>query len=96
MAQTTTMENAQKHILRVERFSVHIRHPGGRDVNDNRGGVPRYAWKNAAPDDITVEKWKSSRFRPQYPNFEVDVLTADRKPARGNMKLSSVRRLYTD
>ena len=98
MAQTTTVENTQKRIFRVEGFWVHIRHPGpdGRDVNDNRRGIPHYVWKNAAPDDFTVAKWKSSRFHSKYTNFEVDVLTGDGKPASGNMKLGNVRRSYTD
>ena len=95
MAQTTTVGNVQKHILRVERFSVHFLHPGGRDVNDNRGGVPRYGSKNAAPDNLTEEKWKSSRFLPNYSNFKVHVLFGNGSPALGHVKLSTVRSSYT-
>jgi hypothetical protein len=96
MAQTTTVENAQKQIFRVEGFRAHIRHPGpgGRDVNDNRTGVPRYGSKKASADNVTVTKWKLSRFLAKYSGFQVDVLMGNGTAARGNTRLSTVRRSY--
>jgi hypothetical protein len=94
MPQTTTVENAQKHIKRVEGFRVHILHPYGRDVNENRAGIPRYGSKNAAPDKFTVTKWKSSRFCPKYSGFKVDVLMRNGGVAKGNTRLGTVRRSY--
>ena len=96
MAQITNVKNAERKIFRVEHFWVNIRHPGGRDVRSDRGKYPQYDFERAAADHITVETWKSSRFRAKYPGFEVDVLTGNGRPARGNAKLVAIRRSYRD
>jgi hypothetical protein len=96
MAHITNVKNAERKIFRVEHFWVNIRHPNGRDVRSDRGQFPQYDFRVAAADHITVESWKASRFRPKYPGFEVEVLTGNGKPARGNVRLLAIRRSYRD
>ena len=48
----------------------------------------------AAENDITVESWKTLRFRPSFPGFEVDVVDARGNSVQGNTKLDTVRATY--
>jgi hypothetical protein len=56
--------------------------------------MPPYSYHRAADNDITVENWKATRFRPSYPGFEVDVVDARGNSVQGNTKLGTVRDTY--
>ena len=90
----STVANVERKIIRVEGFRVRILHLRGVDVRGDRTGLPQYAYPRAAENDITVETWKATRFRPSYPGFEVDVLDRRGNSVKGNMKLHTVRETY--
>ena len=92
-----TINRVENQIANVERFSV-VFTQFGRDIRGDREGITGYAgrFEKGAPGRMTVEGWKARRFRPLYPGFEAEVLLADGTPARGNMRLSSVRNSYED
>jgi hypothetical protein len=56
----------------------------------------RYKFEKMAPNDNTVEVWKTNRFRKLYPRFDVQVLYANNEVAPGNTKLGTVRDSYLD
>jgi hypothetical protein len=90
----STVANVERKIRRVEGFRVHILHLRGADVRGDRAGLPQYSYHRAADSDFTVEQWKSTRFRPSFPGFEVNVVDRRGRPVQGNMKLATVRETY--
>ncbi len=90
----TKVKNVEKRIWDLEGFSVRILHLGGRDVRDDRSGLPQYPYLHPAEDEMTVETWKEARFRRAYPGFEVEVLDAYGHSAHGNAQLGTVRASY--
>ena len=88
------VKNVEKRIWDVVGFAVRILHPDGTDVRGDRMGLPQYSYQRAAENDITVETWKATRFRPSYPGFEVDVVAGDGTSVQGNTKLRTVRESY--
>ena len=90
----STIANVERKIRRVEGFDVRILHLGGADVRGDRTGLPQYPLRHAAAEEITVEHWKETRFRPSFPGFEVDVLNGRGRSMQGNTKLSTVRASY--
>jgi hypothetical protein len=90
----STTANVERKIRRVEGFKVRILHLRGADVRGDRAGMPQYSYQHAADNDITVEHWKETRFRPSFPGFEVDVRDSRGRSVQGNMKLSTVRASY--
>ena len=88
------VKNVEKRIRDVEGFAVRILHPDGTDVRGDRMGLPQYSYQRAAENDITVETWKATRFRPSYPGFEVDVVDGGGTSVQGNTKLRTVRESY--
>ncbi len=90
----STIANVERKVRRIEGFKVRILHLHGADVRGDRAGMPQYPFRHAAADDITVEHWKETRFRPAFPGFEVGVLDGRRRSVQGNTKLSTVRASY--
>lgn len=90
----STVANVERKIRRVEGFRVRILHLHGADVRGDRMGLPQYGYHRAAENVMTVENWKSTRFRLSYPGFEVDVVDRRGNSVKGNMKLSTVRKTY--
>jgi hypothetical protein len=90
----STVANVERRIRRVEGFAVRVLHLRGADVRGDRRGMPPYSYHRAADNDITVENWKATRFRPSYPGFEVDVVDARGNSVQGNTKLGTVRESY--
>ena len=88
------VKNVEKRIWDLEEFAVQILHLGGRDVRGDRTGLPQYPYKIRASDDMTVEHWKTIRFRRVYPGFEVVVLDGDGRTVHGNTKLETLRSSY--
>jgi hypothetical protein len=90
----SSVANIERRIRRIEGFGIRVLHLRGSDVRGDRGGMPQYAYHRAADNDITVETWKATRFRPSYPGFEVDVVDARGNSVQGNTKLGTVRETY--
>lgn len=90
----STVANVERKIRRVEGFRVRMLHLRGVDVRGDRTGLPQYSYHRAAENEITVENWKATRFRPSYPGFEVDVLDRRGNSMQGNTKLNTVRKSY--
>ena len=90
------VKNVEKRIWDVEGFAVRILHLGGADVRGDRMGLPQYTYQRAAPNDITVATWKTTRFQPSYPGFDVDVMDGNGESVQGNTKLSTVRASYEE
>lgn len=90
----STVANVERKIRRVEGFRVRMLHLRGADVRGDRMGLPQYGYHRAAENDITVESWKATRFRPSYPGFEVEVLDRRGNSVQGNTKLNTVREMY--
>jgi hypothetical protein len=93
-----TVKNVQRQIRRREGFDVRFLHEGpgptvGRDVRDDRDGIPGYSYARASPD-CTVAVWIDRRFKASFPGFEVQVLWADGKVADHRTLLSSIRATY--
>jgi len=89
------IKNIEKRIWDVEGFDVRILTSDGRDVRGDLSGVPQYyTYEKAAKNDMTVESWKATRFRPTYPGFDVDVLDGNGESVQGNTKLGTVRDSY--
>ena len=90
----STVANVERKIRRIEGFRVRILHLQGADVRGDRMGMPQYSYHRAAENDITVENWKATRFRPSYPGFEVVVVDRRGNKVKGNTKLNTVRETY--
>lgn len=90
----SAVANVERKIKRIEGFRVRILHLSGKDVRGDRAGLPQYVYHRAAENDITVETWKTTRFRPSYPGFGVDVMDARGNSVQGNTKLGTVRDSY--
>jgi len=90
----STVANIERRIKRIEGFAVRVLHLHGADVRGDRKGMPQYSYHRAADNDITVESWKATRFRPSYPGFEVNVVDSRGHSVQGNTKLGTVRETY--
>lgn len=86
--------SVEKRIWDVEGFAVRILHLDGRDVRGDRMGLPQYPFQMPAKNDVSVEKWKETRFRQAYPGFRVDVVDCDGTSAHGNTRLGTLRDTY--
>ena len=94
-----TVRNVQRHIRRVEGFDVHFVYEGpgptsGRDVRDDRSGIPTYPYVRAAADKLTVGAWIDARFKAMFAGFDVVVLDATGHAVNTRTKLSTVRATY--
>ncbi len=88
-------KNVEKRIWDIEEFAVTIRHGNGNDMRGDRTGVPMYPYSRASKD-MTVSAWRETRFAPNYPGLEVDVLDGTNASVPGNTLLSTVRASYED
>ncbi|MCJ7575480.1 MAG: hypothetical protein MUO80_02200 [Dehalococcoidia bacterium] len=87
-------KTVNRQIWRCEGFEVKIKHDG-RVIKSNCS-LPVYTYKNALKNVKSVAQWKIDRFSRCYPGYEVDVLDAKGKVARGKTKLGTVRDTYLE
>lgn len=87
-------KTVNRQIKKCEGFDVKIKR-GGRLVNRNLS-LPGYRYMIALKNTKSVAEWKSERFFKCYPGYEVVVLDAKGKAARGNTKLGTVRDTYLE
>lgn len=90
------VKRVEKQIWDIEQFAVRICHLDGRDVRDDKQGLPTYDYERCAKDTMTVAYWKETRFASKYPGFEVEVLDGDGYVANGNTLLSTLRDSYME
>ena len=86
---TSTIE---VEIFQIEGFDV-------RFVGGDPGSGPYvdpYPYERAANSTWTVKKWRTSRWGPTYPDYDVEVLDAGGTPVHGKSLLSTVRATYED
>ncbi len=93
-----TVKNVQRQIKRLEGFDVRFLYEGpgprvGRDVRDDRAGLPSYPYERRAQNS-TVAVWIERRFKPSFPGFEVEVLDASGKAVNTRTHLQTVRTTY--
>jgi len=79
-----------EEIFQVEGFDV--RFVGGEPESGSY--VDPYPFERAANHVWSVKKWRTSRWEPTYPYFDVEVLDADGAPVHGKTLLSTVRATY--
>ena len=88
------VSKVEKDIEREEGFKVIFRHSDGSDVSGTKAVKSYKKPKKMAKNSYSVSEWIEKRFKKQYPQFNVDVLNADKKKAGGNTKLAKVRDTY--
>ena len=89
------VKSVEKRIWDVEGFAVQFQ-ADGRNIRDEKEGIPQYKFERAAKNDMTVSDWRSTRFAMQYPGFEVVILDGDGKEVHGGTKLGTVRDTYSE
>lgn len=90
-----TVKNIERKIGEIEHFDVIFRQ-NGADVHGNKVLQKQYSAVIASSGSRTVSDWIRTRFSPDFPGFEVDVLLANGEKARGNTLLSNVRASYEE
>ena len=91
-----TVRQLDAKISRIEGFHVRIRHPRGRGVRSDARIADHYRFGRARSGNDNVREWIDGRFRPFYPEYEIDVLRADGRRAHGNQRLAAPRDSYRD
>lgn len=87
--------DVERSVYQVEGFRITIRHPGGRDVRDDKMRFKKYPYERALKHSVNVAKWRKTRFEQHYaPGFTVDVLRCDGTRAHGRTLLATVRDTY--
>lgn len=90
------VKNIEKKIWDTEGFDVKIR-KNGKDVRGDMNLPTNYeSFQRSAKNDLTVNEWKTNRFKSTFPGFEVDVLDASGEKVTGNTKLANVRNSYNE
>src|ERR1039458_4960357 len=79
-----------EEIFRVEGFHVRFVPSDPEAVQY----VDPYTYERAANSTWTVKKWRSARFTPYYPDFDVEVLDGYGNSVHGKTLLRSVRITY--
>ena len=91
------IENVERRIRKIEGFRVRFLYEKDRkDVRGDKIVSRGYPYEHAASHDITVEAWKTNRFRQIYPGYDVDVLDRYNSSVQGNTKLATVRHSYEE
>lgn len=87
-------KTVNRQIRKCEGFDVKIKR-GGRGVR-LEVNLPAYGYSIALMNKKSVAQWKNDRFFNCYPGYDVDVLDAKGKTARGKTKLGTVRDTYLE
>ena len=91
------LRTVQNRIGDVEGFRVRFRDRlTGRDVHDNKKGIPQYLFRRMAKNRWTVARWKRERFARQYAGYDVEVIYQDGETCGGTAHLSTVRDTYLE
>ena len=84
----------ESRIRNVEGFAVAVYWHRGGDVRSDMQRFPSYPYHQAASGSITVADWKRTRFHPNYPGFDVEVLDTRGHSVSGNLRLATLRERY--
>jgi type I restriction enzyme M protein len=80
-----------EQVFQVEGFNIRFL-PQDRDASQRK--VDEYPYSRAASGSWTVKKWRTTRFVPNYPEFDVDVLDGNGQPVHGKTLLTTVCASY--
>jgi hypothetical protein len=81
-------------IANLEKFEIHITHPGGKRLNSTGHGLEAFGYKKSADGNLTVKQWKENRFIKVYPRNKCKVLMGNGTEANGGTKLKNLRESY--
>jgi hypothetical protein len=86
-----TVKAVESRIRNMEGFAVAVYWHHGGDVRGDKESFPTYPYQQAASGSSTVAEWKRTRFEPNYPGFDVEVLDPTGTSVSGNLKLDNLR-----
>lgn len=91
------VKSVERRIFNIEGFDVTIKAKNNngewKDIRDDASLPKQYNASRMSRNSFSVTEWKS-KFKKQYPGYEVDVLDNNGDPIDGHTKLSSVRDTY--
>lgn len=91
------VKSVEKKIWDIEGFDIRfINGTNGKDVRNDKSGMPQYKYERMAKNDMTVNEWKTNRFKAIYPGFDVEILNGDGELVPGQTKLGTVRDTYSE
>jgi hypothetical protein len=85
------VSHVESRVRNVEGFLIAVHWHRGSDVRGDKEAFPSYPYQIAASGEMTVADWKRTRFQPNYPGFDVEVLDDRGHPVLGNTKLATLR-----
>ncbi|MEQ2452477.1 hypothetical protein [Coprococcus ammoniilyticus] len=84
----------EKRIFEIEGFQVDIA-KDGKNVRGDMQLPKQYEAERMTKNSMTVGDWKS-KFKTQYPGYDVVVYKNNGEKASGQTKLATVRDTYLD
>jgi hypothetical protein len=84
------IDRVAKDIESTEGFAVRIRAKSPQTKRSHQ----KYSYERVARGSFTVADWRRRRFESAYPDFSVEVLFADGRPASSRASLSKIRASY--
>lgn len=89
------VENIEKRIYDVEEFEVNILTPDRKNVRGDALLPKQYEANRMTKNSFTVAEWKS-KFKTQFPGYDVEVLDGNGNNVDGHTLLSTIRDSYND
>ncbi len=91
----TTVREIEAQIKQLEKFDVHFIHrESERRLHAKMLGLPEYPFTAPAPENMTANRWRRSRFNPIYSEYMAKILMGDGVESRGTERLFAIRRSY--
>jgi Uma2 family endonuclease len=84
------IDRVAKDIETTEGFAVRIRAKNPQ----TKHSYQKYSYERIARGSFTVADWRRRRFESAYPDFAVEVLFGDGRPASSRATLSKIRTSY--
>jgi hypothetical protein len=84
------IDRVAKEIETTEGFAVRIR----TTITQTKRSHQKYSYQRIARGSFTVADWRRRRFASAYPDFTVEVLFGDGRPASPRASLSKIRASY--
>jgi len=84
------IDRVAKDIETTEGFAVRIR----ANIPQTKYSHQKYSYERIVRGSFTVADWRRCRFESAYPDFAVEVLFGDGRPASPRASLSKIRASY--
>lgn len=89
------VQYVEETISSIEGFDVAFLHANGRNVHGAMEDMPQYEYQRAAPDSMTLNNWKNTRFKQKYPGYDVAVYDGEgQEVVAGQTQLGTIRNSY--